>query len=303
METVDPRLRNGYVKEEVELVLKLGLLCSHPLASARPSMRQVVHYLNGDMEFPELNTVQVGFSMTNLLKNEGPNPDAMSPISSFLVPSVFHCINLVASSASVNQFAFEGFAGANLSLEGAATVTPSGLLKLTNDKHTKGRAFYPIPICFHSPPNGGATSATFVFAIVSDHAKLSDHGLAFLVAPSKSLSATTRAQYLGLMNISDNGKASNHVFSVELDTVLSPELHDIDRNHVGIDVNSLQSVQSHTAGYYDDSAGAFMNLTLMSRKVMQVWEDYNGQHMVLNVTLAPLDVSKPKKPLLSTSRR
>uniref|UniRef100_A0A0E0CY93 non-specific serine/threonine protein kinase n=1 Tax=Oryza meridionalis TaxID=40149 RepID=A0A0E0CY93_9ORYZ len=353
METVDPRLRNGYAEEEVELVLRLGLLCSHPLASARPSMRQVVQYLNGDSDFPELRTAQMGFSMATLLKNKGLNPDAMSyamtssssidqatkllvqklhpttedgsdkirelcpgscvtvamviirPISSFLlVLTVFHCIKLVEPSASENQLAFEGFAGANLSLDGAAAVTPSGLIKLTNDKHTRGHAFYPTPVSFRLPPNSSATgsfSATFVFAIVSEHAELSDHGLAFLVAPSKNLSATTGAQYLGLMNISDNGKASNHVFAVELDTVLSPELHDIDSNHVGIDVNSLQSIQSHTAGYYDDSTGAFMNLTLISRKAMQVWVDYNGQAMVLNVTLAPLGVSKPKKPLLSTA--
>jgi hypothetical protein len=78
METVDPRLRNGYAEEEVELVLKLGLLCSHPLASARPSMRQVVQYLNGDSDFPELRAAQMGFSMATLLKNKGLNPDAMS---------------------------------------------------------------------------------------------------------------------------------------------------------------------------------------------------------------------------------
>jgi len=32
----------------VELVLKLGLLCSNPMAVARPNMRQVVQFLEGD---------------------------------------------------------------------------------------------------------------------------------------------------------------------------------------------------------------------------------------------------------------
>jgi len=34
-------------------VLKLGLLCSHPVPAARPSMRQVVQYLDGDAPLPE----------------------------------------------------------------------------------------------------------------------------------------------------------------------------------------------------------------------------------------------------------
>jgi hypothetical protein len=53
METADPRLGDGYVREEVELVLNLGLLCRLPLASARPSMRQVVQCLDGGMVLRE----------------------------------------------------------------------------------------------------------------------------------------------------------------------------------------------------------------------------------------------------------
>ncbi|CAL4938603.1 unnamed protein product [Urochloa decumbens] len=215
---------------------------------------------------------------------------------------VLHKIMLV-SSASDTQFAFEGFANANLTLDGAAMVTPSGLLALTNDKHTKGHAFFQAPLRFQTALNDTSMesfSATFVFAIISEHTQLSDHGLAFVVAPSSNLSAATGAQYLGLLNISDNGKASNHILAVELDTVLSPEFHDIDSNHVGIDVNNLQSVKSHTAGYYEEGTGKFLNLTLMSRKAMRVWVDYSNQAMELNVTLAPLDVEKPTESLLST---
>jgi hypothetical protein len=129
-----------------------------------------------------------------------------------------------------------------------------------------------------------------VFGIISEHAQLSNHGLAFVIAPSKNLSGAIGAQYLGLLNINDNGKASNNIFAVEFDTVLSPEFLDIDSSHVGIDVNNLQSMTSHTAGYHEDSTGMFLNLTLMSRKDME-----------LNVPLAPMDVAKPKRPLLSST--
>jgi hypothetical protein len=53
----DPNLGTDYAAEEVELVLKLGLLCSNSEPVARPSMRQVVQFLEGDVHFPELPLV------------------------------------------------------------------------------------------------------------------------------------------------------------------------------------------------------------------------------------------------------
>ena len=54
MEARDPNYGTNYVAEELVLVLKLGLMCSHSEATARPSMRQVVQYLEGDVPFPDL---------------------------------------------------------------------------------------------------------------------------------------------------------------------------------------------------------------------------------------------------------
>lgn len=54
IETVDKRLEGNHDTDEAILVLKLGLLCAHPFSNARPSMRQIVQYLDGDMALPEL---------------------------------------------------------------------------------------------------------------------------------------------------------------------------------------------------------------------------------------------------------
>ncbi|XP_058201883.1 L-type lectin-domain containing receptor kinase SIT2-like isoform X2 [Rhododendron vialii] len=54
LETSDPRLGGDYLEEEMELVLKLGLLCSKSNAVTRPSMRQVMQYLDGDAPLPEI---------------------------------------------------------------------------------------------------------------------------------------------------------------------------------------------------------------------------------------------------------
>ncbi|XP_010939211.2 L-type lectin-domain containing receptor kinase S.4-like [Elaeis guineensis] len=48
LEVVDPKLGQSYLREEVELVLKLGLVCSQSIPEVRPTMRQVIRYLNGD---------------------------------------------------------------------------------------------------------------------------------------------------------------------------------------------------------------------------------------------------------------
>ncbi|KAI3987062.1 hypothetical protein MKX01_036852 [Papaver californicum] len=53
LQTSDPNLGNEYIKEEMELVLKLGLLCSHNDPKARPSMRQVMQYLEGELPLPQ----------------------------------------------------------------------------------------------------------------------------------------------------------------------------------------------------------------------------------------------------------
>jgi serine/threonine protein kinase len=54
LDTSDPRLEGNYVVDEMELVLKLGLLCSLAMPAARPSMRQVVQFLDGDADLQEL---------------------------------------------------------------------------------------------------------------------------------------------------------------------------------------------------------------------------------------------------------
>ncbi|KAF8699011.1 hypothetical protein HU200_034844 [Digitaria exilis] len=54
IDAMDPRLQD-YAAHEAELVLKLGLLCSHPLPTARPGMRLVMQYLDGDLPVPDFS--------------------------------------------------------------------------------------------------------------------------------------------------------------------------------------------------------------------------------------------------------
>jgi len=210
--------------------------------------------------------------------------------------------------AAAGQLIYNGFKGANLTLDGGAAVTPDGLLVLTNGSiQMKGHAFHPSPLPFRDPgaPNPAAArsfSTAFVFAVFGQYADLSADGLAFFVAADRAvLSTALPGKFLGLLSDADNGNRSAHIFAVELDTLFHAEFRDPNSNHVGVDVDSLVSRAAADAGYYDDATGEFRNLTLISRKPIHVWVDYDGGAARVTVTMAPLGVPRPKRPLLQTA--
>jgi serine/threonine protein kinase len=179
-------------------------------------------------------------------------------------------------------------------------IASTGLLEVTNKTaQLKGHAVYPTPLRFRRSPGGPVRffSTSFVFGIILPSSNLSGHGMFFFVGRD-NFSAALPSQYLGLLNNLNNGNAANHVFGVELDTIQNTEFRDPNDNHVGIDVNSLDSVNVSHAGYYDDE---FHDLLLISGKPMQVWVDYDGETAQINVFLAPLKMAKPCRPLVSAT--
>ncbi|MBA0874452.1 hypothetical protein Goshw_016941 [Gossypium schwendimanii] len=208
-------------------------------------------------------------------------------------------ISSIAIAENQNQFVYNGFHGSNLHLNGIAKIHPNGLLELTNTSYQQiGRAFFPFPIKF----NTSSFSTTFVFAIVPKLPELGGHGIAFTISPSiEFFNRAIANQYLGLFNITSNGNPTNRVFAIELDTMRNPEFEDIDDNHVGIDINSLQSYVSAPASYYSDKEKENKTLRLLSGKPVQLWIDYDERDMLLNVTMAPFGTQKPWLPLLSTN--
>uniref|UniRef100_R7W375 non-specific serine/threonine protein kinase n=1 Tax=Aegilops tauschii TaxID=37682 RepID=R7W375_AEGTA len=152
------------------------------------------------------------------------------------------------------QFAYNGFAGRGLDLDGAAEVTPNGLLMLTNGTiQQKGHAFHPSPVPLRA---ARSFSTAFVFAIFGQYIDLSSPGMAFFVTTSKEVLATALpGQFLGLLNATNNTNPNAHIFAVELDTLLNSECRDMNSNHVGVDLDSMVSRASADAGYYDDATG------------------------------------------------
>ncbi|CAK9158871.1 unnamed protein product, partial [Ilex paraguariensis] len=206
------------------------------------------------------------------------------------------------------QFMYHGFRDSKLYIDGQAVIRPNGLLRLTNTSDGEtGHAFYPNPVRFNSSSSSGSAqslsfSTYFVFAITTDFDIPKGHGFAFVISPS--LTFTQRGltnQFLGIFNSTNNGLASNHVFAIEFDTMKNPDFDDIDGNHVGIDINSLISNISVTVTYFSNTEGVNKTLDLTSKTPTQVWIDYDGVKKNLVVTLAPVRIAKPNRPLLNVS--
>ncbi|CAA3014396.1 l-type lectin-domain containing receptor kinase [Olea europaea subsp. europaea] len=134
--------------------------------------------------------------------------------------------------------------------------------------------------------------------MVPEYEKLGGHGLAFTIAKSKELRGALPSQYLGLLNATEVGNFSNHVFAVEFDTVQNMEFGDINDNHVGIDINSLASNASVPAKYFVEGNSTEQELRLKSGKRIQAWIEYDSTKQQLDVTLS-LSSSKPRLSVLS----
>ncbi|KAI3849522.1 hypothetical protein MKX03_035526 [Papaver bracteatum] len=87
LQTSDPNLMNEYVKEEMELVLKIGLLCSRNNPKARPSMRQVMQYLDGDVPLPETELWGLDFDDPSMSSSSGERPSLVIEMVSLTTSS------------------------------------------------------------------------------------------------------------------------------------------------------------------------------------------------------------------------
>ncbi|KAG2331268.1 hypothetical protein Bca52824_002448 [Brassica carinata] len=89
LDAKDPKLGTEYDRIEVEMVLKLGLLCSHSNPHARPTMRGVLHYLMGDAILPDLSPSDLrGNEMMRLEIHHGLSETGMFTCGSSMVNSI-----------------------------------------------------------------------------------------------------------------------------------------------------------------------------------------------------------------------
>ncbi|CAN8260019.1 unnamed protein product [Cochlearia groenlandica] len=218
----------------------------------------------------------------------------------------------VLAQTETTKFTFLGFKGNQTEIrkEGAAIIQRNdGLLRLTNrDHNVTGTAFYNKAVRFRdkstniSPSNLKVCSfsTSFVFVIIPSSPGNGGFGFTFTLSPTPNRPGAESAQYLGLLNRTNNGNASNHVFAVEFDTVQGFKDGGERRgNHIGLDFNNLSSAVQEPLIYYD-TQDRKEDFQLESGEPIRAHIDYDGPSDTLNVTVYPTRLGvKPEKPLIS----
>ncbi|KAL2321772.1 hypothetical protein Fmac_026151 [Flemingia macrophylla] len=224
------------------------------------------------------------------------------PPAATVVAILLHLSLLVTPSVSAVEFALNSFAGvSNLTLIKDARVDVS-VIRMTNDsnQYSYGRAFYPVKIPMKNSSNSSRISSfstSFVFSILPQIATSPGFGLAFVLCNTTAPPGALASQYFGLFT----NATSPSVFpliAVEFDTGQNPEFNDIDDNHIGIDLNNIESADSTPAGYYNAS-GAFVPLRMRTGQNIRAWIEFDGEDLRFNVTVAPVGVPRPSRPTLS----
>ncbi|XP_042496072.1 L-type lectin-domain containing receptor kinase S.4-like [Macadamia integrifolia] len=130
--------------------------------------------------------------------------------------------------------------------------------------------------------------------------EIGGHGIAFILSSTKDLHGCLSKHYLGLPNDTSIAKFSTHMLAVEFDIVQNFELSDINDNHIGIDINSLISNVSEPAAYFiGGSSNQNLSIDLKSGAPFQAWIEYIGKEKLMNVTISPLRIRRPDRPLIS----
>ncbi|TKY66851.1 L-type lectin-domain containing receptor kinase VII.2 [Spatholobus suberectus] len=223
-------------------------------------------------------------------------------MSTLLISVLLLVTNLILlTSVSSTEFIYNtNFDSTNTLLYGNATIE-SSILTLTNrNTFSVGRAFYPskIPTKSSNSSTPLPFSTSFIFSIAPFKELLPGHGFVFILSPFAGTTGVSSSEHLGLFNFTNNGSPNNHVFGVEFDVFENQEFNDINDNHVGVDINSLDSFTSHAAGFWGGKDGdKFEDLKLNDGENYQVWIDYLDSRV--NVTMALAGQKRPKKPLIS----
>ncbi|RWW03446.1 hypothetical protein GW17_00033397 [Ensete ventricosum] len=122
--------------------------------------------------------------------------------------------------------------------DGALQITPNS----GNPAYQSGRVFYKETFKLRRSNGSSLTSinTSFVFNIRS-LSQPGGEGLAFILTNNPGLPTNSSGQWLGVVNNRTDNMTSNRIVAVEFDTRKS-YANDVDDNHVGLDINGIESV-------------------------------------------------------------
>ena len=171
----------------------------------------------------------------------------------------------------------EGYSGAKASLDSDKTVwlTPNPNTS-PNLNRSATRVVSKQPVRFLD--NSGAIVSfhtSFSFQIITQSNE-SGEGMAFFIAQDKAFPHASAAGNLGLVN--GTSFPGHNFFAVEFDIAQTPEFDDPSSSHVGIDINSLRSINT-TDTFLDPKLSLIRNFTF------QTWIEFNASTNLVQVWL------------------
>ncbi|GLT89485.1 hypothetical protein SLE2022_074640 [Rubroshorea leprosula] len=179
----------------------------------------------------------------------------------------------------------------NVALYGDAEVVPGeSRVQLTNSvSSSSGRVMYKKPIKFvEGTPRKFASLSTY-FSFSMSHE--SGDGLAFFMITRGSVPKAFDSSSFG--HSLGKGERNISVVAVEFDTLRDSKYGDLDENHVGIDISSLESVKVRNL--------SAINMVLNNGEKLHSWIDYEASSRRLEIRLSHSGDRKPADPLLSYS--
>ena len=210
----------------------------------------------------------------------------MHPLTLFTLFSTFI---LTASGAGNIHLDFPYFTTANtatnLTFLGDSSLTTNGVVSLTQPTtFSTGAIIYKHPISLFdiSTNTTSSFSTTFSFSITNSNPTSFGDGIAFFLSPN-NLSSTSSPSPFGL---------PTNFIAVEFDTRFNPHFNDPNENHIGFDIDTLNSLKIVDP--------IFNGIDLKSGNTITSWIDYKTDQNLLSVFLS-YSTKKPHDPILSTT--
>lgn len=216
----------------------------------------------------------------------------MPPLKLHLLLFIIFAILALSASSNFSFPSFTSLSLQNLTLLGDSYLR-DGLIGLTRDvsvpSSSSGSVIYPTPLQFFDPDSNttASFSTQFTFSIASPNPNSYGDGLAFFLSPANETLGSPGG-FLGLVNSSQLTK--NQFLAVEFDTKQDLHFGDPDGDHVGLDIDSLESIKT--------AYPALLGIDLKSGGSITAWIDYKNDQRRLLVFLSYTN-QKPDEPLLS----
>jgi hypothetical protein len=183
------------------------------------------------------------------------------------------------------NFSYHNFQNSDLTTLDDAEILPDYIELNVESKSSVGRILYPKQVQFQDVKSMtfASFSTFFTFSVNSSTNTFNGDGLAFIIVTNNAPPpGNVSGGSLGLFSLPSNGNASNHVFAVEIDTFQNPQYNDPSNSHVGVDINSLNSTDTHNFCNPICNQSYFVN-----QGIFGAWIDYSATNETLSVAVQP----------------